>query len=187
MVSFVSFLQLIHDELVVVVTDNTTVTTPADHVDVLSRTEDNEMPFFGFEYQIIPNSRGLGGNVRNGNVSTDSNDNVTSVEKIRDYEAILDFGVVLDGDRPRQRDEYLGEVQDHFAAFVDDSSKLHADVHRVREDGALPDSGGDSRDVGIRVTYRIEFISSQDQSIPAAETIDWDVDVSGTDAYPEHY
>lgn len=187
MVTVVTLLQQIYDELLVFVNDNTSVSTAEDHVGVLNRTKDITTPFFGFEWTVNPNAMGMGGNVRNGAVSTDGSGNVDSVEKIRDYQATIDFGVVVDGDSPRTRDEYLAEIQNHFAPLVDNASDLHSDVRRVREAGAFPSGGGDGRDVGFRISYTIEFCSSSTVDIPAAETIDWDVDAEGTDAYPENY
>lgn len=187
MVTFIDLLQLVYDELKAVVSANTSVSNPDDHVDVLDRQEDYATPFFGFEWQINPNSQGMGGNVRNGATATDTDGDVTSVEKIRDYVAFIDVGVVLDGDKPHLRDEYLVDVQDHFSGFVDDTDALHADIHRVREDGALPSGGGDDRDIGYRISYRIEFHTATTADIPGAKNVSWDVDADGSDAYPEQY
>lgn len=186
MVTFVTLLQIVYDELKGVVQNNTTVSTPDDHVGVMDRSLDQATPYFGFDYDQNAINRGMGGNVRNRAVNTDSNGDVTSVEKVRDYELLLDIGVVVDGDEPRQRDEYISAVQDHWMDIVDDASKLHDDVHRVRDEGVIPQAvqGGD---VGAMHTYAIEFVSGKDISVPTADNIDWDVDVSGTDAYPENY
>lgn len=187
MVSFVALLQAIYDELKVVVQNNTSVSTPDDHVGVLDRIEDIETPFFGFEWTLNPDALGIGGNVRNGQITTDASGDIDSVEKLRDYELMIDFAVVVDGDYPRERDGYLGNVQTHFSNYVDYPSDLHSDVRRVREVGAFQSGGGDGRDIGFRATYSINFHTSGSISVPPASTVDWDVDSDSTDAYPEKY
>lgn len=187
MVTFVSLLQLIYDELKTVVQNSTSVATPDDHVGILDRSKDLTTPFFGFEWTMNPEPRGMGGNVRNGKTYTDNNGVITSVDKIRDYRVVIDIGVTVDGDQPRVRDGYLEDVQSHFTDLVDDSSKLHENVHRIREDGAIPSSVQGDGDVGVLLTYAIEFHTAGQVSIPAAETIDWGVNADGEDAYPEKY
>lgn len=188
MVSFTTLLQTVYDELKLIVQNNTSVSDPDAHVGLLQRTADQETPFFGFQWTMNPEPRGIGGNVRTAAVNTANGGDTESVERVRDYRLMLDVGVTVDGDEPRTRDEYLGAVQSRFADFIDDSSVLHSDVHRVREDGAIPSnvqaSGGD---VGVLLTYAVEFKTAETVSVPTMETIDWDVDSEGSDAYPEEY
>lgn len=186
MVNIVTLLQAIYDELKTIVQNQTSVSTPDNHVGVLDRTKDQATPFFGFEWTQAPVERGMGGNVRVSSINTDGGGDVTGADHARDYRLTIDVGVTVDGDNPRQRDEYMDDVQSHFAQFIREPTGLHQDVHRVRETGAIPAEvqGGD---VGVLVTYDIEFPATDTVSLPTAETIDWDVDEDGTDAYPEKY
>lgn len=186
MVDIVTLLQAIYDELKAIVQNETSASTPDDHVGVLNRTKDTQTPFFGFEWTQAPVSRGMGGNVRPLGANTDNNGNVTGADHARDYRLTIDLGVTVDGDEPRQRDEYMNDIQSHFSQFIREPTQLQQDVHRVREAGAIPADvqGGD---VGALVTYEIEFPTTDTVSLPTADTIDWDVDADGTDAYPEQY
>lgn len=186
MVDAVTLLQAIYDELKVIVQNETNVSEPDDHVGMLDRSKDENLPFFGFEWTMNPVSRGMGGNVRIGSVNTDNSGDVTGAEQVRDYRLMIDVGVTVDGDNPRQRDTYLGDIQSHFAGFIREPTSLQADVHRVRDAGAIP-AGVQGGDVGALQTYEIEFPAYDTISVPTAETVDWDVDADSTDAYPEEY
>jgi hypothetical protein len=188
MVTTADLLQIVYDELKVIVTDETSISDADPHVGVLNRTKDIETPFFGFEYTLNAISRGMGGNVRVRKVQTDTNGDVTGVIKARDYEMILDIGVVVDGDHPRRRDNYMTAVQEHFAEYVDDPPLLDGDVNSLEESIVEPSPGTfANRDTTSRLTYNIEYAATMQKDLPTAETVDWSVDADGVDAYPENY
>lgn len=185
MVTLAELLQTIYEELLIVCQELTNVSDVNDHVGVLDRTEDIVTPFFGFEWNYQPLAKGMGGNRRP--VSTSVSGSDFNIETVRDYRLILDFGVVVDGDVPRQRDQYLGTVQSHFSYFIDNTSELHEDITRMREGSGSPSNAGQTGNVGFRATFEIDFKAYDTVTEPVAESVNLNVDVDGTDTYPENY
>lgn len=192
MVSLITLLQTIYDELKVVLNDSTTVTTPDDHVGVLNRTHDIQTPFFGFEWQQRPVSRGTAGNREVEQLTSNTDGNVDGVDVSHDYDLIVDMGIIVDGDEIRTRDQYFGNLEDHFSPYINNPTDLHADLQRFRDEGAIPANLGDSRDVGVRKTYRIRYPRTTHEDLPPAESVDWGIDLTEDDSkvadvYPEKY
>jgi len=156
------------------------------HVDVLDRTEDIATPFLGFEWQRNPLDIGFGGNRRVTGIGY-TNGDIDTVTAASDYELIVDIGVLVDGDAPRQSYEYLLDVDDAMTPFTDQPTLLQSDVCKVRDNGSTPSDLGAAADVGVRSTWIIEYERFVDEEATPAQSVDFDVDANGVDAYPENY
>lgn len=185
MVTLVELLQRIYEELVTVCGNQTSVSDPYEHVDVLDRESDIVTPFFGFEWTVNSNSRGMGGNRRvvDKTAVSDTIEYTVAME----YVLTVDLAVVVDGDEPRARTEYLSATQQHFSNFISNPEDLDVDVERVREQNTVPSPSGQTGDVSARATFEIEYSSYDTVTDPAAATVNLDVDVNDIDVYPEQY
>lgn len=187
MATIIGILDAVFTELVAVAGNDIGVATPKDHVDIMDRSEDLVTPFLGFSWDRTPVDYGFGGNSRTTAINTDNNGDITSVDKVTDFNLVVDIGVVVDGDNPRLRDQYLTYVESHFDQFIDHPTNFHADADTFRAAGMFPQEMGAGSDVGGRVSYEIRYRRLRTESVPSADTVNWNVDVSGVDAYPENY
>lgn len=192
MVSTVSLLDEIYDQLKVVANDSASLDDADKHVGLLNRTKDIQTPFFGFEWSSVPNNRGMGGNrevesIEEYDADATSIPDTLDVVYGRDYTMTVDFGVVVDGDNARLRDKYYENVQAHFSSFADKPSSLNEDVDRVREQSATPSPPGADGNASVRLTFEIDYTATQTDTVPAAKDVSLDLDVDGTDTYPENY
>lgn len=193
MVTTVELLQTIHDELTTVCADATSVSASNadEHVGLLNRVNPSDVvtPFFGFEWSVTPIRRGMDGSVHVDSINT-TGGNIDSVTYRTERRCFLDIGILVDGDQIRTRDEYFDAVHGEFVPYIRDPSSFGADVTDVDSDGAEPSSLADF-DAGLRQSYTIDYHTYSDESVPAAKTVNWGVDVvedgSTTNAYPEEY
>lgn len=185
MVTLVELLQRVYEELVDIHATETSVDNSAAYVDVIDRDTAIKTPFFGFEWDISALNRGMGGNRRPVEIEL-SNGSLTKTIA-RDYELMLDISVIVDDDEPRERTKMMQAVTTHFSAFIDAVAELHPDVSRIREQQTIPSPAGETGDTSSVTTYAIEYVTYDTDTVPAAETVTFDVDANGTDTYPEQY
>jgi len=179
MATLVTILQAIYDDLVAIVDAESSVSEPRDHVDLLGRTDDIIYPFLGFEWTRMSQNKGFGGN-RQVSKSNYTDGSVDSVDYDHYYELVLDIAVITEGDQPRARDQYVSALVDTFGRYIHEPNALHSDVERVREEQLQPFQGGNDDDAALRHTFNIEYVhSTTDDTVPAADTVNWDVDPGG--------
>jgi hypothetical protein len=189
MATYIDVLDALYDVLISVAEDDVGISASESqkHVDVLDRTEDLATPFFGMEWQRNSINIGFGGNRRVTGIGYANDGDIETITTTSDHELIVDIGVLVDGDWPRGRDQYFLYVDDAMGPFIESPQDLHADVCEVRDSGVIPSDLGANADVGVRSTWTIEYEKHSDESATPAESVDFDVDANGVDAYPEHY
>lgn len=189
MVTTQNLLQAIYDELTALCANQTSVSDADDHVGLLNRTSDVSTPFFGFEWSTEPRSRGINENVYVDSVT--ENGDTVDVAYRYERELFLDIGVLVDGDNPRTRDAYYDAVTNRFVPYTRSPEGLHPDVREVESRGATPESLAGDVDVGIRQTYVVDYSTTVSETIPAATSVNLDIDSiedgPDTDVYPEKF
>lgn len=169
----------VYSELKTVITDNTSVSTPKEHVGILNRDNDAVYPFLGFE--ILAGNRintGITGDTRVDALILDASDNLDKVRYRRDYELFVDIGVLADDSDDEQKDALYTDLVDHFDSFSGETvgkepSDLQSDVSEIEDQGfddAAPNSPGV---VGDRQTFRLEYsrFITEDTDVVPMDTV----------------
>jgi hypothetical protein len=168
----------IYDDLVTVVSNNTGVSTPDEHVDVLQQREDARYPFVGFEVFGQPLDRGFDGSIHVDDVVY-SSDKVDYVVYRRDTRLTVEFGVQTDDGDVHLKDQLYTAVRDHFDEYAatDNPDGLHSDVDGIDPGGFSDESSPDESVFGDRVQYQVEYSRFWNfTGVIAMETVNVDVE-----------
>jgi len=165
--------QALYDELVAIVANETSVTTPEKHADELQeRDSPATYPFLGFECFGRPLSRGLGPNLYVANVAYSSG-TLDYVEHARDTELVVHLGAQARDSH--LRDQLYQATRDHFDAFLTFESldDLHDDIGKLRSDGYTDLSNAPDGVHGDRLQYTLEYTRRfRADSVVTMDTID---------------
>lgn len=147
----------LYQELKSIVSSETNVANPDDHVDILNnRGRDAVYPFIGFEVFGSPNNTGLHGNIHVDS-TTHSGGTIDYVTYRRDTRLTVEIGIQADGD-PHTKDQLYTATVDHFGEYIrGDESGLHNDVQRLRDGGFSDESLPDSGIHGDRQQYTLDY------------------------------
>jgi len=183
----------LQSELQTVVSNNTSVSTPANHVGKHEPSDDPPHPYIGFRGFTRPINVGMGPSVRVHEVNDTNNDGlIDEIIFARDYELTWNVYIEADGDNAQARDELQTALEDHFAPFVDgtfdrgDPTSIDSDIESIVENGSSPANRPRDDVRGVRKQYTVEYTRFNGYTdFEPMETIDLTVTETGQN--PETY
>lgn len=157
----------IYATLVELVSQNTSVSTPSDHVGELNADIEHPYPFVGFELFGSLNPRGIGDPARPDGESYDASTAEVTREKVYEMEVRAEIGVLAE--ERRLRSQLHSDVATWMEQFMEDASALHEDVTDVVGNNFSSAGRADDGVSGLRKTYEIEYERYSSETIPALE------------------
>lgn len=174
-------------ESVVTDSNSISVSDPSTHVDVADAHDESVYPFIGIQpISMSPVSGGLGKkNLTTTAIRTDNTDTFVGVTGTLRRDFSIEIIPVTDDDHA-VRDALTDEILLYFETLVD-VGDTPDDITGLSTGQSTPSGRADSfvRANGVELSGTLH--THTDTDLPAAESVNWKIDVDGNDAYPEKY